>query len=217
MNGIAMIKLDCVGLKYNEKKVFSGLSLEILRGEKVVVLGRSGLGKSSLFSLILGYVQPNCGNVFFCGVCIDEKTVWDVRKRVSFIDQDVSVGGGTVAEWLAFVSGLRVNSSLDFGNNQVRELFELFELGHDLLDKDVSELSGGERQRIAIVVSALLGREVFLLDEVTSALDKHLKEKVTGFFLKEAGWTVVVISHDAVWLDNPAVKVFDLEAEKWTP
>ena len=210
-----MIEFKNVSLNFNGKAVFSNLSFAISGGDKVVVLGKSGLGKSSLFSLILGFVQPDSGTVLFDGICVDEKSVWDVRRKIAFVDQDVSVGAGKLSEWLVFVSGFKSNSSADFGQKKVEELMNFFEMGHDLLDKDVSELSGGERQRIAIVVSVLLGRKVFLLDEVTSALDRNLKEKVAEFVFREKDWTVIVISHDNIWFNNTSVKIFDLEAGKW--
>ena len=84
-----------------------------------------------------------------------------------------------------------------------------------MLRKDPSELSGGEKQRLAIIVSILLERKVFLLDEVTSSLDKHLKKKVINYFIEQDDWTIVAISHDPGWLDNPRVSIFDLEIGKW--
>ncbi|MBZ0167249.1 MAG: energy-coupling factor ABC transporter ATP-binding protein [Candidatus Omnitrophica bacterium] len=210
------INFDDVWLSYQDgKKIFSGLSLKVGRGEKVILKGRSGLGKSSLFSLLLGFVRPDHGTVFFDGDCVDDKSVWEVRKKVAFIDQDVSVGEGRVADWMTFVAGFKANASLDMGDQRVKDLMTYFELGPDIWHKDVAELSGGERQRVAIVVAVLLDRKVFLLDEVTSALDKSLKEKVAEFFVRENGWTVVVISHDPVWLDQSVVKVFNLEDATW--
>lgn len=210
-----MIKFENVDLAYNEKKIFAGLSLEIKQGEKIAVAGRSGLGKSSLFSLILGFVEPTDGNVFFGGVRIDEKTAWQVRRKIAFVDQDVSLGHEKAADWISFVSGLKANSSADFAETKVKELMGYFELEHSLLNKNVSDLSGGERQRVAIVLSVLLARKIFLLDEVTSALDKNLKQKVADYFIGKKEWTVIVISHDSVWVDNACVKVFDLETGKW--
>ncbi len=210
-----MIKFDDVFLSFNGQKVLNSLSLEIGRGDKVVVLGKSGLGKSSLFSLILGFISAQKGKVFFDGVSVDGKSVWDVRRRVAFVDQDVSIGSGSVADWLHYVSNLKANASSGFQNEKTEKLLDYFELDNGMLEKNVGNLSGGERQRVAIVISILLERSVYLLDEVTSALDDDLKEKVMRYFVKRGNWTVVVISHDFVWRKDPSIKVFDLGVGKW--
>lgn len=210
-----MIKYEKINLDFDGKTIFSDFSSEIAKGEKVVLLGRSGLGKSSLFGLILGFIQPQSGKVLFDNRPVDEHNIWHIRQKVAFIDQDVSIGGYKVSDWFSFVAGIKANHSLDLSEKRISELMDSFELSRDLLAKDISDLSGGERQRISIIVSVLLGRNVFLLDEVTSALDKNLKRKTADFFTERKDWTVVSISHDAVWLDNPDVKVFDLEKKTW--
>jgi len=210
-----MIKYEKIRLEFAGKTIFDDFSCEIAQGEKVVLLGKSGLGKSSLFGLVLGFIQPQGGRVFFNSAPVEEHTIWHVRKRVAFVDQDVSISDYKVSDWFSFVSGIKANHSLDFGEQRINELMDFFELSRDLLLKDISALSGGERQRVAIIVSVLLGRDVFLLDEATSALDKNLKKKTSDFFLKRSDWTIVAISHDSVWLDNPDVKVFDVEKHAW--
>lgn len=210
-----MIKLVNVNLAYNGETVFENFSLEVKKGAKAIILGKSSLGKSSLFFLILGFVTPDRGKVFFDGNLVDEKSVWDIRKKVAYVDQDVSIGDGNVSRWLDFVSHLKANGSVGFEKNKVKDFLDFFELSVNVLGKDVSELSGGERQRLAIIASVLLERKVFILDEVTSSLDKHLRRKVVHYFVERDDWTVVVISHDTVWLNNPRVKVFDLEVGKW--
>lgn len=210
-----MIRFNKVFLSYNAKQIFNDLCFEIRQGDKIVILGRSGLGKSSLFHLILGFAFAQKGEVCFDGSPVTEKNVWDVRRKIAFVDQDVSIGDGRVIDRLQYFFGLKANAGSGFSEKRVSELVEYFELDSDVLDKDIIDLSGGERQRLAVIVSALLGRSVYLLDEATSALDKQLKEKVVDYFTSRDDWTVLVVSHDPAWLKKPAVKTFDLEAGKW--
>ena len=60
-------------------------------------------------------------------------------------------------------------------------------------------MSGGEKQRFALIAGLLLGRKIFLLDEVTSSLDRDMKKKVVDFFADQTDWTVLAVSHDTVW------------------
>ncbi len=210
-----MIVFKDIHLSYNGKEVIQGLSFEIKRGEKVAILGKSGSGKSSLLALVLGFAKPDEGEVIFEGIRVDERSVWEVRKKIAYIDQDVSMGDGKISSLFDFVAGLKTSASLDFTKGKINDLLNYFELGAGDIDKNIEELSGGERQRLAIVISVLLDRNIFLLDEVTSALDDGLKKKVADYFTGREDWTSLVISHDPVWLDNPSVRVFDLETEKW--
>ena len=210
-----MIEFDGVHLSYGGKVVFKGLSFKIEQGGKVVIYGRSGIGKSSLFSLILGFIRPDRGSVRFGGTPIDEKSCWDVRRQVAFVDQDVSIGRGRVADWFKFVLALKANSAVADRGERLEDLMKYFELDHSISKSDIEDLSGGERQRIVIITAILLGRDTFLLDEVTSSLDRNMKEKVARQFCSRSDWTVVIISHDSVWLNNPELKVFDLEAGVW--
>lgn len=207
-----VIEFENIHLSFNNKSVIQNLSLKINQGDKVVISGKSGCGKSSLLSLVLGFVTPREGKVFFDGAGVDEKTVWDVRKRIAYIDQDTSLGSGSVRDLLDFVSGLKINAHLNFA---VDDLMRLFELNREVIQKNIKELSGGERQRLAIVIAVLLNRNVFFLDEITASLDKHLKRKVADYFLNRKDWTCVVVSHDPVWTEDSAVRVFDFEEKKW--
>ena len=83
-------------------------------------------------------------------------------------------------------------------------------LEDDILDKNFQELSGGEKQRIGILISLLLNRDIYLLDEVTSALDVNLKKTVADYFLAREDWTLLVISHDLEW-ERDWIEKIDLE------
>jgi len=210
-----VISFKQIDLVYNDKKIIEQLSLDINKGDKIAILGKSGVGKSSLFYLLLGFVASYNGEVYFNNILIDGKTVWDVRKQIAFIDQDVSLGQGKAIDWIKLAFDFKCNFLQYFPEKEMDDLLEYFELSKDTLDKNIEELSGGERQRLAIITAILLNRKVFLFDEITSALDKHLKQKTVDFFIKHKEWTVIVISHDSVWLNHPKVKVFDLKEKKW--
>ncbi|MHA1575472.1 MAG: ABC transporter ATP-binding protein [Alphaproteobacteria bacterium] len=210
-----MIEFKNIHLQYNGKEILKGLSFEVKSGEKVAVIGKSGSGKSSLFQMALGFVIPVHGEIFFNGFKVDEKSCWNIRKKVACIDQDVSIGIGDIRSLFDFISKIKVNSHLDFSKKKIDKLLDFFELETGTFDKNIEELSGGERQRLAIIISVLLERKIFFLDEITSALDKNLKKKVADFFIEKKEWTTLIISHDPVWVENPAVKVFDLEEGKW--
>jgi len=210
-----MIEFKNIHLQYNGKEILKELSFEIKTGEKIVVVGKSGSGKSSLFKLVLGFEKPYWGEIVFDNIKIDYKSSWDIRKKVAYIDQDVSLGDGHIFSLLDFISKIKCNSHLDFTKKKIYSLLDCFELNSEMLDKNIEELSGGERQRLAIIISVLLDRKTFFLDEITSSLDRHLKRKVADFFLKRKDWTTVIISHDPVWIENPIVKIFDIEVGRW--
>lgn len=207
-----MIEFKNVHLSFNGKSIIEDFSLKINHGEKVVISGKSGCGKSSLLALVLGFVQPFSGQIYIEGKLLDENSVWVVRKRISYIDQSVSLGSGKVQRLFADILSLRANTTLDFNTN---ELLTLFDLSKDLLFKDIQELSGGEKQRIAIIIAILLNRDVFFLDEVTASLDTHLKERVADYFLNRTDSTCLIVSHDPVWQNNKFVRVFNFEEKKW--
>jgi len=206
-----MIKFEYIYLKYRDKIIFDNFSLNINRNEKIVITGKSGIGKSSLFHLLLGFVVPDRGRIYFENREIDHKNIWEIRKNFAYVDQDVFIPDTTVKEYINFVFSIKQNHKL-FNIEKLKSLFEHFEFDfNDIYNKSTSKLSGGERQRIALIVAIMLNRKIFLLDEATSALDSHLKNKVVNYFINQKDKTVIAVSHDPQWLDNDIIKKIDLE------
>jgi putative ABC transport system ATP-binding protein len=191
-------KIGTLPMYFDSKKIISDFSIRILRGNKVLLRGKSGTGKSTLFKMLLGFKEPSEGLLYYKEKPLNSQVAWEIRKEVSYVSQDTDLGQGPVKDLLDEVFSYRPNrekKSFERLNTLMKEL----ELEKDILEKNFETLSGGEKQRIGILISLMLGRDIFLLDETTSALDIGLKKKVADLFLKSEDWTVFIISHDKEW------------------
>lgn len=208
---MSVIRFENVSVQFNQNLLFERLNFDVEKGEKLLVYGRSGEGKTTIIRLLLGFECPREGNIYFEGKLLDRKTVWDVRKEIAYVSQNLDIGAGRVTALINRVLKYKANESINPSKTELSDLLKFLRLKESILQENFEKLSGGEKQRILIVIALLLKRPVFLLDEVTSALDSELKEKVRDFFLKGDDWTVMVISHDKDWLERPELKVINLD------
>lgn len=203
-----MIKFKSVYLTRKDKKIFSNLDLTIRENEKVLIRGKSGIGKTTFFKILLGFEKIDKGLVRFNGFRIDKSHIKEIRAQIFYLSQDIDLMnkkvGCLVDEILAanYKKGLSIHG-LD-------PYFSLLDLDDTILDQEVKDLSGGERQRIGLLICFLLDRPVWLMDEPTSALDGPLKKKVANYILDQRK-TIVIISHDDIWKKYNAVKI-----ERWS-
>ena len=192
-----MFRIEHITKQFSDQFVLQDFSFEIQAGEKIIVSGRSGIGKTTLFRLLLGFEQPDSGKIYFENQLLTEDSVWELRRRVAYVSQDLNIGRGNLHSF--FNDTLSLKANIEYKNSSLNELDDLmnsFELADTLLQKNLEELSGGEKQRVAIINALLLKRNIFFFDEITSALDKSLKSKVLDYFLLNPDFTVLSISHD---------------------
>jgi putative ABC transport system ATP-binding protein len=206
---MSMIGFDRVAVVHGSKTVLKDLSFELTAGEKMLITGPSGIGKSTLFRLLLGFVQPSRGRVLFRGSSMNAAAAWKMRREAAYVSQALEIGGGNVSTLIGTVLEYHANRG-SHRSESLDSWMEFLGLGVALLEMDVETLSGGEKQRIAILIALLLGRNLFLLDEITSNLDEALKEKVSSKFLGTPEWTVLTISHDPCWR-KPGIHRLELE------
>lgn len=193
------IQLQHISLRLGDKQIFDDFNLEVAPGEKVLIRGPSGSGKSTLLRLILGFVRPEEGSVKLDGEALTEDNVWALRRRMGFVSQELNIGSGKVHDFIQEVLSYRANRDLSYDEEHTFELFDRFRLERDKLTQPISKLSGGEKQRVALIVSLLLDREVYLMDEVTSSIDEALRETVIEYLAGLEKKTMVVVSHDRGW------------------
>jgi putative ABC transport system ATP-binding protein len=204
-----LIKYENIGISFENKKILSGFNLSIKKNQKVLLRGKSGVGKTTLFKMLLGFIRPTEGALYFQDQKIDSKTCWETRKRISYVSQDTDLGEGKVKNLLNDIFSYKINKE-KLDHEKLRIFMQELELEGSILNQHFQELSGGEKQRIGILISLLLNRNIYLLDEITSALDMDLKKKVTDYFLAREDLTLLVISHDREWERN-WIKIINLE------
>ncbi|OBZ35316.1 ATP-binding cassette domain-containing protein [Methanohalophilus sp. DAL1] len=203
-----IIEYRDLSIIHSHQKVLENFNLIIKEGEKVLIRGKSGTGKSTLFLCLLGLMRPSKGDVYFKDLPVNGNSVSVVRTKIAYVPQDVDVGRDSVNEFFDTIFSYNaVGFTPDF--EKIQRLLEWFELDDSILKKEFKSLSGGEKQRIILILSLLLERNVFLLDEPTSSLDSSLKSKVVDYFVNDPSLTVVVISHDPQW-EREGLRVVDI-------
>lgn len=203
---MSLIEFNNISLSFDNRDLFKDFSLTIEESEKVLISGKSGNGKSTLLRILLGFACVDSGDIYINNQLVSPSDFSETRKLFAYVNQDVTLRPGKVSDVLKEISKFSGNSYNGGFNEQLADLFE-FDLS--LLEKDTEELSGGERQRLGIILAIMLNRPVFLLDEVTSALDKDLKKKVADYFAQSEK-TVIVISHDSEWLKSNKFRKVEL-------
>lgn len=203
-----MLSIKDLCFDINGTSVFDTFSLDVSTGEKVLILAKSGRGKTSLFKLIQGFEQPRGGTISVNGSTLGQAPVQDIRKHIFYLSQDIDLIDETIQELLAQI--LASNGLLDLRTNAIPGFLDMLELENDLLRRRVSDLSGGERQRVGLLIGFLLDRPIWLLDEPTAALDDTMKHTIADHILFRDN-TMVIVSHDAVWQDHPSIRI-----ERWT-
>ncbi len=194
-----MVELQNIYLRYNTQSLFENLELTVPKGGKLLISGESGSGKTSILRLILGLEQPEKGSVCIDGQTMDSTNVWSLRGKMAYVSQDMSLGQGIVEGFIKEVLRFRRNRGLHYDRAKTEMLMKQFGLEPDMLQHRLEDISGGELQRVAIITALLLQRPIYLLDEITSALDQKMKERVVEYFLSLNDTTLVIVSHDSVW------------------
>jgi phospholipid/cholesterol/gamma-HCH transport system ATP-binding protein len=169
--------IDIKGLykSFGENHVLRGVDLEVYKGENVVVLGRSGTGKSVLIKILVGLLKPDAGTIKILDMNVDKITpreLNDLRLKVGFSFQNSALYDSmTVRENLEFplVRNSKQLSRKEI-NKAVEEVLEGVGLSQTI-NQMPSELSGGQRKRIGIARTLILNPQIMLYDEPTAGLD----------------------------------------------
>jgi phospholipid/cholesterol/gamma-HCH transport system ATP-binding protein len=191
---------------FDDQPVLQDVSFEVRRGEMVVVLGKSGVGKSVTLKHILGFLEPDAGQVFVAGREVSklpEEELFDVRRRVTMVFQSGALFDSlTVGENVAYPLRERAERGLAVDEDkiqaQVGELLAMVELD-GVRDLRPSDLSTGMKRAVAIARALAAKPEALLYDEPTTMVDPLMAQTIAELILKlklQRGLTSVVVTHD---------------------
>jgi len=198
------ISFNHISFAYSEEgpAIINDFSFELSYGDRMVIEGDSGMGKTTLFRLLLGFEQPDEGQIFYKNQPLDSKTIHQFRKETAWLPQDLNLGTGPVEGIIQFLFDFETNKATRPGKAKITDTFKKLGLQPALLEKNMAELSTGQRQRVGIAICHLLEKPLILLDEPTSALDQTSKKKVSKLIFDHPERTVLSVSHDPWWIDQ---------------
>jgi ABC transport system ATP-binding/permease protein len=198
--GNRVIELRAVGMELGGRLLFTDLNLDLAAGERLGVIGRNGLGKSTLLKLMLGELQPTSGEV-----------ILGARTDINYVDQNRSAINDRNTVWEEVGEGSEV---VRLGDERIslRAYLRRFLFTEERINSKIELLSGGERSRLILAKILKHGGNVLLLDEPTNDLDlgtlRLLEEALVGF-----GGTVVVVSHDRYFLNRVCTSILAFEGD----
>ena len=214
-----LFELRDVCFDYDGIPAIRGLSLDIVHGERVVLLGANGSGKSTLLRILDGLYLPTQGTVSFDGTALTRERLQDdgfalpFRRRVALVFQnpEVQLFNPTVWDEVAFAP-LQLRWPKDKLVARVDAALELMQISN-LRERPPYRLSSGEKKRVALASVLVLDPDVLLLDEPTATLDPRSQSQVIDLIQqwKGSAKTIIAATHQLEIVEDIADRVFVLE------
>lgn len=208
-----ILKLENVTKRYGHETIFSNLSFEVKKGEIFSIVGRSGIGKSTIAKIILGITKPSSGRILFENKDLNLRKISDIQMifqdPYSALNEEM-----TVNEILS--EPLIVNKQKDI-SKRVDEMLEFLKLTH-FKDRYPSELSGGQRQRVIVGAAMILKPKLVICDEPIASLDLTIQEQIIElikFFNERYMTTFIFISHDLQIVKKISNTILKMEEHIW--
>ncbi len=198
-----IIEIKNLHKSFGKNEVLKGVNFSVKAGKNLVLLGKSGSGKSIIIKCIVGLVEIDDGEIIVLGNEISNlknRTLNEVRLKIGFLFQSGALYDSmTVRENLSFaLQRIKRKLSAEMIENEVLEVLNAVGLS-EAIDKMPSELSGGMRKRIALARTLILKPEIILYDEPTTGLDTITAKEISELILdiqEKYKTTSIIITHD---------------------
>lgn len=198
-----IIKIKNLKKSFGKKEVLKNINLEVKHGENVVVIGKSGQGKSVTIKCIVGMIQSDAGEITVLGEdvkILDDEGLKELRKKIGFLFQHGALYDSmTVKENLSFALErvLQIENQEEI-NTKIEEVLKSVGLS-EAINKKPADLSGGMQKRIALARTLIVNPEIILYDEPTTGLDAITSREISELILemqKKYQTTSIIITHD---------------------
>ncbi|WP_227431061.1 ATP-binding cassette domain-containing protein [Psychrobacter sp. I-STPA6b] len=229
---MALIHLKDIHLAFGVAPILDGIDFSINTGERVCLIGRNGEGKSTLFKLINGNIQPDSGEVII-----------NNSVRIAMLEQDVPESEGRILDIVMGGSKKTAQLLIDYeknvdacSNGDMKACEKMAELQHEIdavhgwdlqreattlltnmglnPDDDLSSLSGGRKRRVLLARALVTKPDLLLLDEPTNHLDVDSIEWLEQFLKDWQGLTLLFVTHDRAFVDKLATRIVELDRGK---
>lgn len=185
------ININNVSFSYDEStKVIDAFSLKIKQGKKILITGKSGLGKTTISRLLLNYVKPLSGKIFWNETSYSKLNIYDIREKIAYISGNFKIFTGSVRENL-------VLERKTIQEEKLIEKLSVLNLGGFKLDDTISPdtISSGQNQRFIIARELLAPREIIIFDEAMSNIDPKNRSVIENILLSDPNLTFINITH----------------------
>ncbi|MFA5513871.1 MAG: ATP-binding cassette domain-containing protein [Sphaerochaetaceae bacterium] len=183
-----LLEVNDVTVGYGDLRVVFDLSVKVHEGEIVVLAGRNGAGKTTIFRTIAGFLEPIEGNILFSGDNITNAKAYDIaRKGLKYIQQDKKVFGSLSVKEHLHLSCYATKSQ------DIEEILDFFPKLRVLMDRQAEKLSGGEKQMLLMAMALIGEPKIILMDEPTEGLAPSIIKDLGDIFTKLRGRTTLFI------------------------
>ena len=204
------IKFDNISFKYeNSPYLFENFSLDIKKGERIAIIGKTGKGKSTLVKILLDFYNINKGNIYLDGVNYKDIPIEDIRKNINYINQKTILFNDTILNNIKYGNDKTDKDIINFLRKY--QLDSIFYDINKIIEKNGSMISMGMQKVIFLVRGILKNSPVIIFDEPFSGIDQNTRKLVLHMINEETkGKTVIIITHDLEGIENIIDKIIEL-------
>lgn len=211
-----MLKVENISKSFGKLKVLKNISLEVNKGDRVVIIGPSGSGKSTFLRCINYLAKPDSGKIYLDNHELNDNNIFLYRQKIGMVFQNFNLFNNLTVVDNIILAPIKLGIYRE-KEAQKKAMEYLKRIG--LADKALvypSSLSGGQKQRVAIVRTLMMKPEMILFDEPTSALDPEMVKEVQDLMIELAdeGMTMIVVTHEVSFVKKAATKIVFMDEGK---